>query len=229
MTKRKDGQLSLKEVFTKIYAENLWQEADASHNGRDFYSGPGSADELARPYADCVNRFIEENNIRSVVDIGCGDFRVGQMIAKPSISYTGIDIVEPVIQDNLARFGTEHVTFRCLDVTIEDLPSGDLCLVREVLQHLSNTEITAILAKLRKYNWAIVTECQPGPIGTFKPNRDKSHGRTSRAAFNSGVVLDAPPFNIPHVKLMLEVPIPACLQDEFGKQARIRSFVIQNN
>jgi SAM-dependent methyltransferase len=222
-----ESRLTTKEVFTKIYAENLWGER-STYDGSDFpyYSGPGSKEETTSPYVDCVNKFIETKGVRSVVDIGCGDFRVGSRIAHSSINYIGIDIVESLVQASQIKFGAENIMFRCLDITVDELPDGDLCLVREVFQHLSNAAISSVLSKARKYKWVIVTENLPGPIGSFKPNRDKPNGRDGRCVWNSGIVLSAPPFKFPNVELILEIAAPNA---EFGTAGNFSTFLIRMN
>ena len=201
-----DRKRSTKDVFTQIYSDNLWKE---KHSFADkdfpFYSGPGSDDDSANPYLECVNTFIKIHNVKSVVDLGCGDFRLGSRIGDHSVHYTGVDIVEPLIQANQARFGNDRIEFRCLDIIADDLPAGELCLVRQVLQHLSNAQIARILSKLRQFSWVIVTEGWPGPAGTFRPNRDKAHGRDARLVWNSGVVLSEAPFHVAGVQTLLEV------------------------
>jgi 2-polyprenyl-3-methyl-5-hydroxy-6-metoxy-1,4-benzoquinol methylase len=217
-----------REVFTQIYVENHWDDgSQRTEEDYPFCSGPGSAEAAAVPYADCVNNFIRQHGVKRVVDLGCGDFRVGRRIALESIHYVGVDIVEPVINVNRARFSSDHIDFRCIDVIAEDIPDGDLCLVREVLQHLSNSQILAILAKLKKFKWVIVTESQPGPPGSFTPNRDKPHGGDSRALWKSGVVLSEPPFSLPHVELLLTVPA-AAPADNYRSSGRIDTFLIRN-
>jgi len=37
--------------------------------------------------------------------------------------------------------------FLCLDIISDELPDGDLCLLREVLQHLSNREMRLCCSK----------------------------------------------------------------------------------
>lgn len=223
-----DARRSVRDIFTNIYAENLWgggrAKADSAY---PFDSGAGSGDTAAKPYAECVNRFIRTHAIRRVVDIGCGDFRVGQRIAGLGVHYIGVDVVEPLIKANQERYGKDRVEFRCIDVISEEPPDGDLCLIREVLQHLSNAEILSILPKLEKFRWVIVTEGQPGPIGSFKPNRDKPHGGDSRALWNSGVVLGASPFNVPRIKLLLTVPTAAPVDNGLGT-GRIDTFLMEN-
>jgi SAM-dependent methyltransferase len=62
-------------------------------------------------YASTISKFISEHQIRSVVDLGCGDFRVAQLFVNDSIDYTGIDIVAPLIAHNEARFASHNVRF----------------------------------------------------------------------------------------------------------------------
>jgi SAM-dependent methyltransferase len=223
-----NGRRSARDVFTEIYVENRWGGGGAKADAEfPFDSGVGSGPATAEPYAECVNRFIESHGIKRVVDLGCGDFRVGRRIARESIHYIGVDVVEPLVEANQARFASDRVEFRCIDISTEEVPDGDLCLIREVLQHLSNSQISAILAKLKKFRWVIVTEGRPGPPGTFKPNRDRPHGGDSRALWKSGVVLEAPPFNVPRVELLLSVPTAAPVDNTLGR-GRIETFLIEN-
>ena len=67
--------------------------------------------------------------------------------------------------------------------------------VRQVLQHLSNVQISALLPKLARYKYLIVTEHVPR--GPFRPNVDKPMGPGTRLAEASGVVLEACPFGLP--------------------------------
>jgi SAM-dependent methyltransferase len=225
--RRADARRGVKEVFTNIYLNNLWgggkTKSDTTYL---FDSGVGSGDPTAIPYAECVNNFIQTHEIRRIVDLGCGDFRVGRRIAQKNRYYIGVDVVEPLIEANQSRFASDHVEFRCLDIITDEIPAGDLCLVREVLQHLSNAEILAILPKLSGFRWVIVTEGQPGPPGSFKPNRDKPHGGDSRALWNSGVFLSAPPFNLPRVTLLLSLPSAAEVDNCRGT-GRIDTFLIK--
>jgi SAM-dependent methyltransferase len=222
----KDSRRSTKEVFTEIYMENLWGDG-RRHTDNDFPfdSGPGSSESAVGPYAEFIKRFIESHHVKSVLDLGCGDFRTGSRIVQPSFRYTGIDIVEPLIQANQAKFGKDNVQFLCLDIITDDLPDADLCLVREVLQHLSNAQIIQILQKLKKFKWVIVTEDMPGPLGSFKANRDKPHGQHARVVSKSGIVLTEQPFNVPAVELLLEVP---ALRSEHGRGERIATFLVSN-
>ena len=148
---------SPKDVFSDIYDRNRW----GGERG-EMYSGSGSRGEAAVQYANSVMDFILSNNIKSVVDLGCGDFFIGQQIAEVVESYIGIDVVPSLIELNNKKFCSDNVSFICADITTDDLPDGTLCLVRQVLQHMSNAQIARLLFRLRKYEFVIVTEHQPG-------------------------------------------------------------------
>ena len=179
----------LRDVFSEIYQYNMWGRGD----GR-FYSGPGSDDAVTAPYTAAIRAFIAGHSIASIVDVGCGDFRVGAQLLGNGLRYHGVDVVPALIHHNAATHGSETVKFSCLDATSEELPDGDLCLIREVFQHLSNAEIQRALGRCRKFPYVIVTERIASPGRMTAPNAEHVHGPNTRSDVGSGVVLDAPPF-----------------------------------
>ena len=80
-----------------------------------------------------------------------------------------------------------------MDIAVDDLPSGDCAILRQVLQHLSNAEVRSILSKLTAFKYVIVTEHLPE--GDFAPNKDIISGQATRLKKQSGLNLLAPPFN----------------------------------
>lgn len=219
LRQRRDARLSCKDVFTKIYATNAW-----GGKAGELYSGPGSDEAIGKPYSDAVLAFIGRQGIGSVVDLGCGDFRVGRIIASSGVNYTGVDIVDAVIASNKERYASDSVRFFVKDIIEEELPVGDLCLIREVFQHLSNAQIQQVLPKLKVYKYVIITDYQPPPE-TFIPNRDKPHGGFTRLHDKSALVLDRPPFNVGGVELFLDLKSTDPL---FDPDERIRSFLISH-
>ena len=178
-------------IFSEIYANGTW----GKNEGLKFYSGTGSDEKFAVPYADTIGKFIKENNIQSVVDLGCGDFRIGKKITDLNdVTYTGIDVVADLISFNSKEFGNERIKFRRLNIVKDKLPESELCLIRQVLQHLSNADIEKVLKKCRQFKYVIITEHQP--IGdNIIPNMDQQIHAGIRLGMNSGVYLDKPPFN----------------------------------
>ena len=74
------------------------------------------------------------------------------------------------------------------------MPLGDCAIVRQVLQHLSNAEVQAILHKLLNFKYLILTEHVPE--GDFIPNKDIISGQGIRLKKKSGINLLVPPFNL---------------------------------
>jgi SAM-dependent methyltransferase len=195
-------RLPVEEVFSTIYHSQAW----GTRQDRPFCSGDGSIREDAvGPYCEMVRAFIESHNIKRVVDLGCGDFGVGSRLISPEISYTGIDVVPDLIDYNQKQFGSPRVEFRCLNMIEDDLPAGDLCLVRQVLQHLSNAQIQKTLKSLSRYRYGIITEHVYSGVGVRR-NLDKPHGPGIRLPKRSGVFLESPPFNC-QAEVVLEVPL----------------------
>ncbi len=205
------------DVFEQIYARNSW----GGTNGA-FYSGPGSEDLPARIYADGIRRFIATHAITSVVDLGCGDFRVARQMLNDRIDYTGVDVVQPLIRQNQLRHGGPATRFVCLDITHDPLPPGELCLVREVFQHLSNAEILQVLPKLAQYRYAIYSDYQPAD--ECIPNRDIPHGPDTRIWRDSALYLDQAPFNM-SIELLFDAPVTTVLR---APGERIRTFLIRS-
>ena len=110
----------------------------------------------AKPYIDFLQAFLKENNIRSVVEVGCGDWKVSRYISWGDIQYHGYDIVKSVIEQN-KKYGSPAIKFTHADALSTDLPAADLLLCKDVLQHLSNEDIVAFLAQTPKYKHCLMT------------------------------------------------------------------------
>ena len=121
------------------------------------------------------------------------------------IDYTGVDVSSIVIDHNNKLHATKNVHFLCGDAAALDLPEADVCLIRQVLQHLSNAQILDICKKCAGYRYIIVTEHYPPGNRTFTPNIDKPHGADTRLIDNSAVVLDKPPFSLKNVSPLFEI------------------------
>jgi SAM-dependent methyltransferase len=177
-----------KAVMTQIYEMYLW---GGSH--LDFYSGEGSHHKaIVTPYITAVTRFLQSHQCSlTVCDLGCGDFNIGQHLVKYASYYIAIDLVDSLIDRNKERFKSDHLEFRCLDIVKDELPQADCAILRQVLQHLSNAEIKAILNKLSKYTYLVLTEHIP--VGDFIPNKDQIASQGIRLKQQSGVdVLERP-------------------------------------
>lgn len=217
--RKENSVLSAQQVFTRIYENREWG------GGSGLYSGTGSDDPVTGQYCAFVKSFIARNGITRIVDLGCGDFRVGSRIASAGGAWIAVDIVEKVVEADRRKYAAlGNVSFECRNIIEDDLPPGQLCLVRQVLQHLSNAEITAVIGKLRAYDYALVTEHFPAASVRLRPNRDKPHGFDTRVHERSAVVLDKPPFCVPGVTQVLSVSAAEVISRE-GET--IRTFLIR--
>jgi SAM-dependent methyltransferase len=157
----------VQKIFSQIYEKNLWG------NG----SGWGSLEINTRSYREFLQKFLFENSIKSVVDLGCGDWQIAKLMNWDGISYLGIDVVESVINENKKSFSNTNIEFQCLDVIQEkQLPKADLIIIKDVIQHWPNEEILKFLPKLSSYKYALITNCALGNningdinFGYFRP------------------------------------------------------------
>jgi len=93
----------MRERFERIYANNDWE----------YGSGEGSLPIHTKGYVTFIERFIARQEVKSVVDLGCGDWQFSRNIDWGMAHYKGFDIVKTVIDDNNHRFSSSNVEF-CL-------------------------------------------------------------------------------------------------------------------
>jgi hypothetical protein len=188
---------SNREIFTNVYQNKLWGAA-SPENESPFYSGPGSSDpQIVDPYVETVKRFFGSlPTKKNAVDLGCGDFRVGSRIVDSFDSYTACDVVPELVHFNQEYWRHLQVEFRVVDLVKDEIPIGDVLILRQVLQHLSNDDISKFIPSIpRGFSYLLLTEHLPSE-NDFVANRDKASGTDIRLGIASGVVLTQPPFNM---------------------------------
>ena len=144
----------MRDVFEVIYRNNAWGQL----------SGPGSNTKLNQEYFDFVRDFMDDHNIKSVVDLGCGDFRLSRALFLESndIEYTGIDCVSMIMRllSKMLRDKT-HINFIDLDFFKhrEDIASCDLIIIKDVLQHWTNDcihEFLSYMVSSHKFKYIMI-------------------------------------------------------------------------
>ena len=218
--RKKYANKPIEDVFTDIYEKNRW-----GGNPGEYFSGPGSIDSSVSIYVGAVKSFINDRKIQKVVDLGCGDFRIGSQLQLPNVKYVGIDIVPSLIKYNQKQFGNDNISFCCLNIIRDELPDAEVCLIRQVLQHLSNEEIAETLGNVKKYRYVIITEHQLPATMHVTPNKEKPHGPDTRLDEDSGVYPDLPPFNMNITEVLLETKIQ---NYQFYKDEKLVSYLVQN-
>lgn len=141
----------INEIFNKIYNTKEWQSDGSS------LSGPGGLLKYSEPYINLLNSFINNNKIKSILDIGCGDFNLMKYIINDNIDYLGVDISNVIIEQNIKQY--PNIKFKCLDISSGCLKTHyfDLVLIKDVFQHLHINTINNVLQNLPNFKHCIIT------------------------------------------------------------------------
>ena len=154
----------MENAFTRVYEAKVWgNNHDAAYNGS---SGPGSSVSYnENTYIPFLKQFITKNNIKNVVDLGCGDFRCGKLIYDDlDVSYTGYDTYNKVVVNNTTHFSLPKYSFTHLEFcnNKEKIIGGDLCILKDVIQHWTLNDIYTFLDYLvdsQKFKYILICNC----------------------------------------------------------------------
>ncbi len=221
----RNASRSVKDVFSEIYRDGHWGKSE----DRGFCSGSGSANQsITTPYIKIIVDYLKSTgHDKTIVDLGCGDMKIGQHFLDSCAKYIGVDVVPELIEQHKSTYQGRNAQFFCMDIIEDDLPDGDICFIRQVMQHLSNNQIVRILSKLRKYKVCFITEHYPTYNSQIIPNKDIVHGSRIRVYANSGVYLDKPPLNIPEQCLELVLEVPGAATDTCYDRGVIRTYKVE--
>jgi SAM-dependent methyltransferase len=178
------GKLS-EQAFTLIYKYRIWGK---NEEGKGT-SGIGSTLEATEQYRAFLQGFLKEADIKSVVDLGCGDWEFSQTIDWSGVNYLGVDLVKPVIETNIERFGSPTINFEHKDGIHANLPPADLLICKDVLQHLPNKDIHTFIKQIPKFKYCLITN-DVDPKTLTSGNRDVFWGDVRY------LDLSALPFNV---------------------------------
>ena len=104
-------------VFNSIYKSNHWNKSK-KFDSNQSYSGPGSVANSIQTNNLILElqKFFKENDIKNILDAPCGDCAWIKKIFETDINYTGIDIVEDLINQNKLTFNSNlNIKFYCED------------------------------------------------------------------------------------------------------------------
>jgi hypothetical protein len=133
----------IKNLFTKIYEKKEWGDLGT-------LSGPGSTIEETAIARKIIPEIIRTYAISSFIDAPCGDFFWMKKVNFGQCIYLGLDVVEPMIQNNNNQFGNEARKFMCADLIKDTLPSADLIFCRDCIVHLSLEDGLKIIQNFKK-------------------------------------------------------------------------------
>jgi SAM-dependent methyltransferase len=135
-------------AFESIYDKDEWGAG----------SGPGSHPYFTIEYRALIQRFISLNDIGSIVDIGCGDWQFSRFIDFGRADYLGFDVVRSVVERNQTMYASNNIKFDMMPDNVDMVPSGDLLILKDVLQHLPNHDVFDILnSVIKRFQFVLIT------------------------------------------------------------------------
>jgi hypothetical protein len=134
---------SLRSRFTRIYLNNSW-------GGLESLSGGGSDSDQTHQLKLQLPIILKDLGVETLLDLPCGDLNWMSGVDLGSISYTGADIVPHLISDLQSRFEGSYKKFVCLDATRENPGMYDAIFSRDMLVHLSYSDIVRTLSMFKK-------------------------------------------------------------------------------
>lgn len=180
---------SLNFRFSNIVNKNLWGSDESS-------SGAGSILDQTETIRKEIPILIKEMNIKSLLDVPCGDFNWLSQTELDVEAYIGGDIVSDLITLNRNKYQDKTRTFECMDITKSRPSKVDLILCRDCFVHLSYKDIFSALENFKRSKSKFL-------LTTTFTNRIKN-----RNIFSGGwrpLNLELPPFNLPKpVKIINE-------------------------
>jgi len=144
---------SISDRFNKIYEKNIWRS-------KETVSGGGSELHYTETLREWLINRLPELDVKVFVDAPCGDFNwMSKVLPEVDVDYLGLDIVGPLIQNNIEIYGAEKVKFSAANICEDKLPACDLLMVRDCLFHLSYEDIDKFLKNISdvEYRYLLTT------------------------------------------------------------------------
>ena len=203
--------VSNESAFESVYENGVWGR---DGNGRGN-SGTGSDPKNAFVYLAFLQQFLADHQIASVVDLGCGDWRLGSSICWDGIEYLGIDVVKSVVAKNRDNFSASNISFVLADGVNYPLPAADLLICKDVLQHLPFADIRQVIKQFPQFTYCLIVN-DVDPITLTCKNRDIVRGDYRQ------IDLTQPPFALSGRKVLTYSNGPAITQVLLIKNGSMR-------
>ena len=180
---------SLKEIFDRIYEKNLWQSSETiSSKSSEFI--------IAQNLLLYLTVLLKKYNVKTVVDAPCGDYNWILHLDYRFEKYTGIDIVQKLIEKN-KKYENERVKFFAGDILTYNIPSSDLIFCRDCFIHLTFKQIFKALENFKKSGAGFI----------MLTSYDNCRNEDVLAGQFRKINLLLPPFNFPAPKdIIQELP-----------------------
>ena len=117
---------------------------------KESLSGPGSTIKNTSEVRKLIQTFLINNNIKSILDLGCGDWNWFSLLDLRETSYLGWDADTDMIVSHLFNYGGDNIEFDVKDIVLEPYPQSDLIICRDVLFHMPIQMALSVLNKIKK-------------------------------------------------------------------------------
>lgn len=131
----------LENIFGEIYRTRAWQSTES-------FSGAGSEFSQAKAIIQELPFLLKKYNIKSMLDVPCGDYNWMRHVDLGEVQYIGADIVLELILENKLNY--PGVEFLHLDLSASRLPRVDLIVARDVFVHMRYETIYSALNNIIK-------------------------------------------------------------------------------
>ncbi len=130
---------STQKIFEDVYKNNMWGG-----------SGDGSKLEYNKPFLNFLQKYVKDNNIKTILELGCGDFNLMKHFNFDGLKYFGADIAESIIAKNNKNYRKPNIKFLHEDIRgFKFERDYDLVLIKDVLIHLDNSSVLQVLYNAR--------------------------------------------------------------------------------
>ena len=157
-------------------------------HGCESGSGTGSSLQQTQVIRQQLPKMLQSLGIDTLLDAPCGDLHWMRHVDLGTVHYIGVDLLGEVIADNTATHADRGRRFHRADVTRDPLPQADAILCRDLLPHLSFSQV---LDTLQNFKRSGATYLLTTTFTGHRPNQDTSGGRWRTLNFS------LPPFNFP--------------------------------
>lgn len=183
--------MSNKGIFTHIYATNQWGV------GTESVSGSGSSKDQSRETVKNLPIIFEKYNIKTVLDLSCGDWNWMKLVNLSGVQYLGTDIVDELIANNIKKYKRDNVDFAVMDLIEDPIPQYDLLILRDTLFHFSHEDIHKALRNIKNSGskYLLTTTYTDSDFSDPQyPIPTNAHIVTGHWMYLN---LEMPPFNLP--------------------------------
>ena len=111
-------------------------------------SGDGSGVGYTSAYRAFLERFMGERGVRSVLDVGCGDWQFSSLVNWGEREYVGTELVQPLVDRLRLEHGSALRRFQCVDLRRQMADRYDLAIVKDVAIHLPNADVIRLADNL---------------------------------------------------------------------------------